>query len=79
VISLCASSETFVNDGKKENYKEALPRERRAGGEQMPRNKSTQADDQRNESRFRNRAMTPNLDKMSRLPASLNNINKNLP
>jgi hypothetical protein len=45
----------------------------------MPINKSTKADDQRNESRFRARPLTPNLDKMARRPASLNHINKNLP
>jgi hypothetical protein len=45
----------------------------------MPFNKSTKADDQRREARFGSRALTPNLDKMARRPASLNNINKNLP
>jgi hypothetical protein len=45
----------------------------------MPHNKSTKADDQRNEARFRSRALTPSLHKMAHRPASLNNINKNLP
>ncbi|WP_169306550.1 hypothetical protein [Cohnella pontilimi] len=45
----------------------------------MPHNKSTKADDQRREARFGARPLTPKLEKMARLPASLNNINKNLP
>lgn len=45
----------------------------------MPKNKSTKADDQRNESRFAARSNTPNLEKMARYPASMNHINKNLP
>ncbi|WP_276351357.1 hypothetical protein [Cohnella caldifontis] len=45
----------------------------------MPHNKSTKADDQQNESRFKENVRTPGLEKMARRPASLNRINKNLP
>ncbi|WP_219641587.1 hypothetical protein [Cohnella sp. CFH 77786] len=45
----------------------------------MPVNRSTKADDQRNESRFKAQAPKVALNKMARYPASLNKINKNLP
>ncbi|GIO11471.1 hypothetical protein J19TS2_10260 [Cohnella xylanilytica] len=45
----------------------------------MPRNGSTKADDQQNFARLKSEARTPNLEKLSRLPPSLNKINKNLP
>jgi len=45
----------------------------------VPRNTSSSIDDQRNESRFREKAKTPKLGKMARLPSSLNKIDKNLP
>lgn len=45
----------------------------------MPKNKSSKVDDQRNEARFRDRPLTPGLEKMARYPASMNRINKNLP
>ncbi|WP_164472687.1 hypothetical protein [Cohnella candidum] len=45
----------------------------------MPHNKSTKADDQRNESRFTAKAQGLSLNKMARYPASMNRINKNLP
>jgi len=45
----------------------------------MPRNSSSKIDDQQNASRFREKANTPQLDKMARRPSSLNKINKNLP
>ncbi|MFC5700068.1 hypothetical protein ACFPVX_02130 [Cohnella faecalis] len=45
----------------------------------MPKNRSTKTDDKRNESRFNEKAQSIALGKMSRLPASLNGINKNLP
>lgn len=45
----------------------------------MPNNKSTKADDQRNNAHFKSREQALRLNKMARLPASLNGINKNLP
>jgi hypothetical protein len=45
----------------------------------MPINKSAKMDDQNNDARFLARSRTPGLNKMARLPASLNRINKNLP
>ncbi len=45
----------------------------------MPKNKSTTTDDQRNNSRFKDREQSIKLGKMARYPASLNGINKNLP
>jgi len=45
----------------------------------MPRNKSTKIDDKRQEARNTAKARTPKLEKMARYPASMNQINKNLP
>ncbi|MBB6669208.1 hypothetical protein [Cohnella nanjingensis] len=45
----------------------------------MPRNASSKADDQQNMARFKAEAKALRLDKMSRLPPSMNKINKNLP
>ena len=45
----------------------------------LPQNKSSTVDDQRNESRFKQKAQSPKLGKMAKYPASLNGINKNLP
>ncbi|MBB3110324.1 hypothetical protein FHS18_002391 [Paenibacillus phyllosphaerae] len=45
----------------------------------MPINKSEKKDNQYNESRFKDRSRTPDLEKFANRPASLNGINKNLP
>ncbi|WP_169732289.1 hypothetical protein [Cohnella thermotolerans] len=45
----------------------------------MPKNSSTKADNQQNLARFKAESRTPALEKLSRLPPSLNKINKNLP
>jgi hypothetical protein len=45
----------------------------------MPRNSSSKIDDQQNASRMKEEVRSLKLDKMSRLPPSMNKINKNLP
>lgn len=45
----------------------------------MPKNASSKIDDQNNFSRNKSESRSIKLDKMSRLPPSLNKINKNLP
>ncbi|WP_192896564.1 hypothetical protein [Cohnella sp. AR92] len=45
----------------------------------MPRNSSSKIDDQQNHSSIREKSRSIRLDKMSRYPASMNKINKNLP
>lgn len=78
-VFIMARGRGFVNARKKENY-EINP----SSGEGqevsfVPNNKSTKTDDQRNNAHFKDREQALRLNKMARLPASLNGINKNLP
>ncbi|MBN2983878.1 hypothetical protein [Cohnella algarum] len=43
----------------------------------MPKNRSTKADDRQNLANRKEEAVTPKLNKMSRLPPNLNQIDKN--
>ncbi|TYP72516.1 hypothetical protein [Paenibacillus methanolicus] len=45
----------------------------------MPYNKADAKENKNNESKFRVRSRTPNLEKLANRPASLNGINKQLP
>ncbi|MFF2479497.1 hypothetical protein [Paenibacillus sp. NPDC058071] len=45
----------------------------------MPINKSDKKDNQQNRSRFKEEAVTVNMDKFAKRPPSLNGINKQLP
>lgn len=58
-------------------HDEIMPKKGKQEANTMPKNRSTKADDRQNLANRKEEAVTPKLNKMSRLPPNLNQIDKN--